>query len=174
MSNPLVSELARPKTQRERTSPKQVKNNAGGHSFKVTDKDRLTRFLVIGTYGTYYVNQQQNTQENVAFLREVLAKDEQMYLAEVEVVSVAGRAYKNSPAIFAAVLALCEGTDKQAAKALFAKVVRTSTHLFEACEYITQLGGWGRAKRAVVKAWYENKSENDLAYQLIKYRSRKV
>ena len=174
MSNPLVKELARPKTQTEKVRKDQVKNNAGGYVFTVSDKDRLTRFLIMGTYGTYYQGQREVTQENIAFLRKMLAADEVTYLAEVEDVSVKGRAYKNSPAIFAAVLALCEGEDKQAAKELFAKVVRTSTHLFEACEYIKQLGGWGRAKRSVVANFYESKSEQNLAYQLVKYRSRKV
>jgi len=174
MSNPLVSTLTRTKTVREQDRADQVVNSDGGFVFQISDEQRLLRFLISGSYGTFYAGQQKVTEDQIAFLRTMLAKDEAKFVEIVRDVSVNGRALKQSPAIFATALALCEGTDKTAAKALFAGVVRTFTHLAEVCQYIETLGGWGRAKRGAVAAWYESKTEEQIAYQMVKYRSRKV
>ena len=40
--------------QTEKARPDQVENNAGGFTFTVTDKDRLERFLILGTDGGTY------------------------------------------------------------------------------------------------------------------------
>lgn len=179
MSNSLIKNTAATKA-RKNTTPQtvkadeaQVKNNAGGFTFVVSDRDRLERFLILGTDGgTYYVSEKKITDQNIAFLRNLLAQDERLVVDAAIDVSVNGRAYKNSPAIFAIALALTEGKDKTYAREAFNKVVRTGTHLFEAVEYINNLGGWGRAKRKAVAGWYESKDADSQAYQAIKYRQR--
>jgi len=179
MSNSLIKNTAATKA-RKNTTPQtvkadeaQVKNNAGGFTFVVSDRDRLERFLILGTDGgTYYVSEKKITDQNIAFLRNLLSQDERLVVDAAVDVSVNGRAYKNSPAIFAIALALTEGKDKEYAREAFNKVVRTGTHLFEAVEYINNLGGWGRAKRKAVAGWYESKDADSQAYQTVKYRQR--
>ena len=151
----------------------QKPNNAGGFSFKVDDTARLERFMVLGTDGgTYYVSEKTLTDDAMKFLTKMVKKDAQL-VADVAVnVSVTGRAYRNSPAIFAAAVLMVDGDDKALARYAFNKIVRTSTHLFEYAQYIDNLGGWGRAKRKAVASWYEDKDANKLAYQLVKYRQR--
>jgi 60 kDa SS-A/Ro ribonucleoprotein len=171
LRNSIKTQNTTPQTQKAK--PNQVVNNAGGFVFQVSDVSRLERFLILGTDGgTYYVGEQKHTEANVKFLKEFIARDERRFVDTVVDVSVNGRAYKNSPALFAIALVLTEGKDKAYAREAFQKVVRTSTHLFEVAEYVDGLGGWGRAKRAAFAGWYESKGADQLAYQAVKYRQR--
>lgn len=152
----------------------QVKNNAGGFVFEVTDISRLERFLILGTDGgTYYAGEKKLTEQNVDFVRKMLANKPFVVINKVVEISEAGRAKSNSPALFTLALAMnTEGVDKSAVADAVSKVARTSTHLFEYAQYLKNLGGWGRAKRASVANWYESKSADKLAYQAVKYRQR--
>jgi 60 kDa SS-A/Ro ribonucleoprotein len=173
MSNALKNVNTKVTPQRERSRSDEVKNNAGGFVFAVTDKSRLERFLILGTDGgTYYVGERKLTNQNIDFLRKMIQTDEALVLDTLVDVSVNGRAYKNSPALFALALVFVEGTNKAAARAALPKVARTSTHLFEFAQYIENLGGWGRAKRGAVADWYQSQEVDKLAYQLVKYRQR--
>lgn len=159
----------------ERAREDQIRNNAGGFVFTVSDRDRLERFLILGTTGgSYYVGEKEMTKENIEFLRKMIRENERLVVDTAVDVSVNGRAYRNSPALFAIALVLSEGKDKAYAREAFSKVVRTSTHLFEVAEYVDGLGGWGRAKRKAFAGWYEEKSADSLAYQAVKYRSRTI
>ena len=162
---------ATPQTQRTPGRTDEVRNNAGGFVFKVSDKDRLERFLILGTDGgTYYVGERKFTEDNVAFVRKMIKRNERLVVDTIVDVSVNGRAYKNSPALFALALVLAEGQDKAYAREAVQKVARTSTHLFEFAGYVDDLAGWGRAKRKAIAEWYESKDAGSLAYQAVKYR----
>lgn len=159
--------------QTEQAKPGQVKNNAGGFVFEVSDKSRLERFLILGTDGgTYYSSEPELTKDNVKFVTELIVRDEDLVRNTLVDVSVNGRAYRQSPALFTLALLLVDGKNKAATRAVFNDVARTSTHLFEVAQYIENIGGWGRAKRAAVADWYTDKDASKLAYQLVKYRSR--
>lgn len=165
--------IATPQTKRTPGRTDEVKNNAGGFVFKVDDKSRLERFLILGTdKGTYYVGERKLTKENVNFVKELIRKDERLVVDTAVDVSVNGRALKNSPALFTMATVMNEGQDKAYSRAAVQQVARISTHLYEYGDYITSLGGWGRAKRQSVAEWYEGKSTDDLAYQAVKYRQR--
>lgn len=166
-----------PATQREKTRANEVKNNAGGYVFEVSDVQRLERFLILGTdKGTYYVTEKDLTKQNVDFLRKMISIDAETVLKTTVAISEAGRAYRNEPAIFVMALLLAEGPVevKEFVVESTPKVVRTATHLYTFMEFIEGLGGWGRAKRRAVQAWFNSKSSEQLAYQAVKYRSRTV
>lgn len=165
--------VATPQTQKTPGRTDEVKNNAGGYVFKVDDKSRLERFLILGTdKGTYYVNEPQLTEQNVKVVTDLIRKDERFVVDTTVDVSSSGRALKNSPAIFTMAKVMTEGTDKAYARPAVRNVARTSTHLFEYGNYIKSLGGWGRAKRRSIAEWYEGMDANALAYQAVKYRQR--
>lgn len=165
--------VATPNTTRSVGRTDEVLNNTGGFTFKVSEKDRLERFMILGTDGgTYYVGERKLTAGNVAFLKNMIAKDERLVVDTAVDVSVNGRSVRNSPALFALALVMAEGKDKAYAREAVQKVARTSTHLFEYAQYVDDLGGWGRAKRQSVANWYEGKSMDNLAYQAVKYRQR--
>ena len=155
---------------------KMVKNNTGGFVFEVTDKTRLERFLILGTDGgTFYTGEREYTRENTNFLIDLISKDadsENMVAKVTMDVSKNNRAKKTSPAIFTTAALFQFGENKEQAREVFNTVVRTSTHLFEFIGYLKILGGMGRAKRLAIASWYENKTDDALAYQMVKYRQR--
>lgn len=160
-------------SQSEKAKAGQIQNTAGGFVFQVSDQSRLERFLILGVDGgTYSVEETLHAKSNVQFLNEMIDRDEAGVLKTIVDVSVNGRAYKQSPALFALASVIVRGRNKQAVKAEFNKVVRTGTNLYEVVNYLNSMGGWGRAKREIVSSWFD-KDADKLAYQAVKYRSRK-
>lgn len=155
---------------------RQVKNNAGGYVFEIDVWARLDRFLVLGSdSATYYQSARAITRENAKVVEDCWKADFRRTADRIVEISVAGRAPKNSPAIFAlAVGSMAEAVEaRQAALAAVQKVCRTASHLFEFATLVDALGrGWGRALTRTVKEWYEGRTPDDLGYQMTKYRVR--
>jgi len=176
MSNALknfAAERKAPANVTVRTRQDEVKNNTGGFTFKVSDKSRLERFLILGVDGgTFYVKERKLTRQNATFVTGLIRKNESLVRAVLADVAENNRAPKNGPSLFVLALLLVEGQDKAGARSLVSKVARTATHLFELAQYLDDLGGWGRAKRKAVAGWYESKDADALAYQAVKYRQR--
>ena len=152
-----------------------VPNSAGGYAYAIDDWARLDRFLVLGSEGgSYYAGERVLTRDNAAGVLRAIQADGARVVARVVDVSVAGRAPKNDPALFA--LALAASADdletRRAALAALPKVARTGTHLFQFAEFIDGTRGWGRALRRSIGAWYLAQPVDRLAYQLVKYRQR--
>jgi 60 kDa SS-A/Ro ribonucleoprotein len=178
MSAAKMAEVLNPsKTPQSEPVPgkKMEKNNAGGFSFVLDDWGRLDRWLILGSERTYYVGERKMTLDNAQCVMRCVAEDGAKTVERVVAVSDAGRAPKNSPAIFALAIAAEVGdqdTKTLAYKAL-TKVCRTGTHLFEwVAAKKTLGGGFGSGCRRAISRWYTEKDADDLAYQLIKYRSR--
>lgn len=155
----------------------QVQNNAGGFVFSIDKFAQLRRFLTIGVAGgTYYVGQDKLTKENGELIIELTKTpaDHLMLVDIITEISVAGRAPKPNPALFALAIAcqLGETEGKQYARSKINEVVRTGTHLFTFIGYLEQFGGLGRGLRRALGDWYGKKEVDDLALQLIKYRQR--
>lgn len=161
--------------QTEKADDRQSKNNAGGYSFTVTDKDRFRRFLTIGTEGgTYYVGESRLTDDSVKFIEKYIASAGVDAISEIVEVSDQGLAPKNDQAIFALAVAFRSNdlAVKEAAKAAVNKVCRTATHLFMFVGFLKNVAGMGRAKTSAIASWYEQKSNDQIAYQAVKYRQR--
>jgi 60 kDa SS-A/Ro ribonucleoprotein len=160
--------------QARQADPRQELNHAGGYVFTTDSETRLRRFLTMGTYGTYYVNEQDTTAEMAPFLLG-WARDNATRLTELATeISVAGRAPRQGPALLAlmAAMALGDVDGRRAAERAFNDVVRTGTHLFGAAKYTEQFRGWGPVARRAFAGWYLDKDPAALAYQLVKYRQR--
>jgi 60 kDa SS-A/Ro ribonucleoprotein len=162
--------------QSQRADPRQVPNSAGGFSFSVSDEARIHRFLVLGTEGgTYYVNARDLTMDNAQVVMSAIRSGRGEWLVEqILEISLAGRAPRQQPAIFAlaAVAGLGGADDRKAALAAVPQVCRTGTTLFYFARYVEQFRGWGRGLRRAVGSWFLDKSVDDLAYQTVKYRQR--
>lgn len=152
----------------------QVRNSAGGFAWKVSDWQRLDRFLVLGTEcGTFYIGERALTLENAQALLRVIEADGARVVRRIVEISAAGRAPKNDPALFAFAVASAKGdaqTRKAALEAL-PKVARTGTHLLHFAQYVEGFRGWGRGLRTAIQAWYAQPVDR-LAYQAVKYRQR--
>jgi len=155
--------------------PGTAPNSAGGFAFAMDDWARLDRFLILGSEaGSYYAAERTLTRDNTQAVLRAIAEDGPRAVAHIVEVSVAGRAPRNEPALFALALA-ASATDlatRRAALAALPQVARTGTHLFAFAGFVQGTRGWGRALRRAVAAWYLQQPVDRLAYQLVKYRQR--
>lgn len=172
----LLKHFSRRRTsQMQAASPKQAQNSAGGFSFVLDDQARLERFLILGSEGgSYYASERALTVANATCVERGLDANGPATVERIAALSEAGRAPKNSPAIFA--LAIAAGhrdqATRQAALAALPRVCRTGAHLFEFVTAVEQFRGWGRGLRRAVARWYLDKDPRALAYQVVKYRQR--
>lgn len=153
----------------------QVANSAGGYGWAVDDWTRLDRFLILGSEGgSYYASERTLTLENAQAVKRCICLDGLRTVARIVEISVAGRAPKNDPALFALALAASVGDEptRKAALAALPQVARIGTHLFHFAGYMDGLRGWGRGPRRAVAGWYQAMPARKLAYQAIKYQSR--
>lgn len=152
-----------------------TRNNAGGFVFTVSDFERLNRFLIIGTDGgTYYANESKLTIENANFVVSLIKVKGIEVVKRIVEVSQKGIAPKNDPAIFALALA-CSIGDAETKKLAYqniTNVCRTGTHLFLFCQQIQNLRKWSRGLRTGVSKFYESRTPDQIAIQLMKYRQR--
>jgi 60 kDa SS-A/Ro ribonucleoprotein len=153
----------------------QVPNSAGGFAWAVDGWTRLRRFLILGSEGgSYYASESKLTRENALAVAACVAQDGPRTVAEIERVSVEGRAPKNDAVLFALAMAAGLGDEATRRKALAAlpRVARTGTHLFQFATFVEGFRGWGRTLRRGVGAWYAAQPVDALAYQTVKYRRR--
>ena len=153
----------------------QVPNSAGGYTWRVSNWDRLDRFLVLGAEGgTYYIRERTLSRENAENVVELNAEDGVRVVDRAVEMSTSGRAPKNGPALFVLAMAAGLGDQRTRAAALEAlpEVARTATHLFHWLQYVQAFRGWGRGVRRAVGAWYTQKPARKVAYQMLKYPSR--
>lgn len=175
MSKSYLSQALTPANQREQADPRQVLNSAGGYTYAIDDWGRLERFLILGSEGgTYYATERKLTRENAQCVERCLKLDGPRTVAAIVAISDSGRAPKNDPAILSLAIAARKGDDatRRAAYAALPKVCRTGTHLYHFVAFADQLGGWGRGLRRGVASWFNGKTADDLAYQLVKYQQR--
>ena len=161
--------------QTEKAKPNQVKNSAGGYSFKVDDFKRLQRFLILGSEsGTFYASEKKLTRENASCVERCLAEDGHATVQHIVNVSYQGKAVKNDAAIFALALACC-AEDVEVRKFAFASipmVCRTGTHLFQFVENVKELRSFGKGLRQGIASWYNDKNVEQVAFQICKYAQR--
>jgi 60 kDa SS-A/Ro ribonucleoprotein len=153
-----------------------VVNNAGGYVFKVDDLNQFKRFLILGTEGgSYYQNEQQLTLKNCSNLERLIKSGKGKEVIDIITdVSIRNLAPKNDAAIFslAVVMALGDDDTKKYASERFNSVVRIGTHLLQFISYVNNLRGFGRSLRNTINNWYLEKSSKDLSFQTLKYGNR--
>lgn len=153
----------------------QVPNSAGGFSWSVDDWERLNRFLILGTEGgSYYASERKLTVENAESVLRAIKNDGKRAVDAIVQVSDSGRAPKNTPALFALAMAggLGDADTRRYALQSLPKVARIGTHLFQFAEALQGFRGWGRGARRAIANWYESKTPEQLAHQLVKYPQR--
>lgn len=182
-------------TQRERRDPAQVTNNAGGYVYQVDDAQRVRRFLILGSEGgSFYANERSLTMHNFQTLQ-TMATSEPVamwkILKEVNNGNLAARhstvllglaiLHSLTPATHTIEVQRGEETKKLQERHPvrdliddeFTSFVRTGSHLFEFVQYALMFRKWGASLRRLVASWYEDRGADDLAYQMLKYQSRK-
>lgn len=162
--------------QRQKARPEQIKNAAGGYTFKVEDLDRVKRFIVLGAETNYYTPGQEMAKQNAETVARVVSTPEGAR-AVVDLIveySTQGRAPKQDAGLFALAIAADPNVSADPAYALskLSQVARTGTTLFQFVGFALQFRGWGRALKRAVAEWYTDKSVDKAAFQTVKYRQR--
>ncbi|HSE47455.1 MAG TPA: TROVE domain-containing protein, partial [Gemmatimonadales bacterium] len=157
----------------------QVKNYAGGYVFKLDPWQELERFVILGTMGgTYYVSEQKLTQEAGTMLAELLKLNPVLVIDTIVKISDAGRAPKNTPALFALAMAASPKYNsnveaREWAFEMLPKVARTGTHLLQFVNALNELRGWGpQARKGIGRYWFGSKRNTELALRAVKDQSR--
>lgn len=153
----------------------QKKNNAGGVSFGVDKWTQLDRFLILGTEGgSYYATESKITDDAIKAVMKCLKEDPMRTIDRISEVSSEKLALKNDYAIFSLALAAANEDVKVRTAALskLNSVCRIGTHLFQFIDFVRKQRGTGRSLRRAIGNWYNEKSPNDLAYQVVKYGQR--
>lgn len=156
-----------------RTDMKQ--NNAGGYVFEITPQQRLERFLLIGTEGgTYYVGEEKLTEDNAQSIVKLIKSNGLSVVNTVVEFAANGRAPKADAGLFVLALAASYGDEKtkKAAYGAIASVCRTATQLFMFLSNVQNLRGWSNGLRKGVAQFYTSRTNDQVAYQMIKYRDR--
>lgn len=162
--------------QTQKADDQQVKNSAGGFSFKITPEAQLERFLILGSdkptlYATAQVMSLQNAQNVVTMIKSGQGRK---VVDMVTQISVEGRAPKNAPAVFALALVatMADADTAKLAYAALPKVCRTATDMFAFVEVLDKNGKWNNAAKRGVAEWYLGKNNDQIAYQAVKYQQR--
>lgn len=162
-----------PQTQKARED--QVRNNAGGYVFEITDLDAFKRFLMFGSEKNFYRSAEKQAQYSADLAKKLISAGKSQELVDLIVeVSTEGRAAKQQPGLFGLAVASSFGTDWEKAYALskVSAVARTASTLFTFVAYLDSFRGFGRGVRRAVAGWYEGKELDKLAYQIAKYKER--
>ena len=178
--------------QREPFRDDQVQNNAGGFVWEVDQWQYLRRFLVLGSEGgTYYVNEDKLTRENVRNVEKCIIDDP---VKAVDIIfEMRDRVPKRNPIFYSLALAFTVTTsiafDKDAPHSEekkracmdainkihgeFTDIVRTGGDILQFVTYIEDMRGWGRSLMRLVSSWYQKKlDDGSLTYQVLKYQNR--
>lgn len=166
-----------------------IRNSAGGYSFTKDSLRKVEDFLILGTTGgTYYCGEDKLTVTNVGWLAEAIQAGGVAVVNLIRDISASRppRAPKNRPAVYALaqVFATGDAAAVQAAKAVFADVVRTTDHLSMFTGYYKAAKGkatghgtalvTGRAVRTAMASWFLAGDADSVAWKALKARQRKT
>lgn len=152
-----------------------AKNHSGAFTFVLDDWGVLDRFIMLGTEsGGYTTGVKEATKSAFDFLKKLVKADGIRAVKRAEEYSVSGRAPKNDPALVVLAHAACFGSEavQNAAYEALPKVARTGTHLFTFVSMLNSMGKWNAAAKRGVSKWYNNRDDERLAVQMLKYQSR--
>lgn len=164
--------------------PGQVRNDAGGFVYKMSDMDRLMQFLILGTTNSHYVDSETMLVRNIADVYDIAFREPNKTLDTIAEVNLRGNSQKHSALILAAAMLLFhpDGAIRHKAKNTLIPLIRTGYHALTYLNYINALRnfekeagrnvGFGRAKTGVLKSFIENQSSRSLVLLRIKYHNR--
>ena len=161
-----------------------IKNNAGGFTYEVEDKDLLLRILILGTNGnTYYASSQKLTDDAINSVKKMIADGNgEMVINTLKDVYLSNRAPKMDSLFF--ILAMLTNSpdftivpkDIKSKAYEIIPEIRTFSQLYTLEGIRKSFGkkGFGRGARNAFFKYINKLSGKQFAYQATKYVSRKI
>lgn len=148
----------------------------GGVAHKATDATLFERFLIMGSYGTFYASEQSVTGEALERMSQYIAKQPKEALETAKRVYGENLAFRRDPVILAlAALTLPSvPLDVRKAAAYFVGSKFTvGTDILHWAGFRAEMTGgkWNRLSRGVLKMYFE-RHRTDLELQAVKYEQR--
>lgn len=171
----LQRSLDTPIPQSEPLDERQVPNEAGGYAYPVDDRVRFHRFLIMGSEGgSFYQDERTLTLENAKACQRHIDTFGAQAVDHIAMLARERRAPRVSTLLFTLAMGASADSEITRARALgvLPEVATTASHLEEFAGYVNSMRGWGRGLRRAVSGWYTGKDASDVAYQAIKYRNR--
>lgn len=161
-----------------------VLNSCSKEVFSLSDLERVKRFICIGTEGgSYYINEKKLTIENIKALERILNNEDKTTDELVNTLELySSKVYKKDYILL--VLARCcavknDTEFKQRCFRVVSNICSTPTLLFLFIEFYQSLNktlydskGWNKHIKSCVSEWYNNRPDDKLLYQVLKYQNR--
>jgi len=163
-----AGDVSRPIPGREK---EMVRNAEGGYVFKITDNERLKRFLILGADGTYYVGPSKFRRESLEFVKKYLVESPREVLETAARMREEGRLLRNETAVLTLAAAWLLG-NRELVEEEFGRFIKTPTDLFGFLAFVKMGQGKlrvGRRIRRMVGEWIR---EAKLPYHVLKYQYR--
>lgn len=160
----------------QKIDDKQILNHTGGYVFQVSDIQQLERFLILGTEGnTYYCSEKEQCMEVSKVIEIMIKQDAMIVVRSIMNIRKENRAFKQSPMLYVMALIYKHGnnTAKSALNNHFNELIWTFTQLAEFVAYVKSMRSIGRSVKTAISNWYNSKNSMQVAYQMVKYPSRK-
>jgi len=149
-------------------------NYAGGVGFDDGALGLVRRFVILGIdNGTYYRTEHELSGEVMNAIAEAAKNAPEKLMGIIIAGRVSAMRPRNPIAAYAIALAHMDHEARAKAHAEFPKVIHTGSDLLYFMSYTKILGrGVGRGLRRAISRWYASFPNDDLEFQLVKYRNR--
>lgn len=152
-----------------------IANPVGIQAKKSNNLTTLRRYLVLGLYKNMYYSQKEMFAALSALVDEI---GNSSLVEQQTAVTMAKEIYDNSYYLDQETLfAFFVLASKQYAMRYYiykdvVPYLRNGSHFLLFMRLVKELRGFGRGMRTAIEAWYNNKDENDVIFQILKYQKR--
>lgn len=163
-------------SQRQKTEPSQVQNNAGGYVYPVDKWEAARRFMIMGTEtGSFYRGETELTKEMVNQTARCLRENPiRLAMTAKEIISERSAIRPDYALYVLAGVSLCPDEDaRRCVLDDLRTVCNIPSHLFMFLKFRKDLGGrWNRMLRNGVARNFNARHPGQLMYHFLKYKQR--
>ena len=149
-------------------------NYAGGWGFDEGARGMVRRFVILGIdNGTYYRSEEELAEETVNAIREYAKREPQNFIELVRKARKSAMRPRNPIAAYAIGTRAMEPDAREWAYDVFGEVIRTGSDLLYFMSYVRAMrSGVGKGLRRAIARWFNERSPEELEYQMAKYQRR--
>jgi 60 kDa SS-A/Ro ribonucleoprotein len=160
---------------KESKRPKEIVSNQGGIVFKASDATKLERFLILGSFGSFYASERDMSAESIKQAQGFVNLYPGAALSALSKVMSGGLAYRRDPSLLVLAMLTLPTVPlnvRRAAVYLAEVNIITGTDFLHWVDFRNTLSGgkWNRLSQGIIKNWFLN--HRSLELQAVKYDQR--